>query len=149
MGILRPKHKTVRVRVGKISAQIDVLLAPLIKMLWQNKIMTSNSCQENRPSIAWIQFPTPFDAINFLNVVAALPSKKQLKNYQFWDTLYGRMTREGQFGEWEYKCHCRNEGESYGVVDFNFAISLRFPHADLASVVLAFEDPERLKRIRV
>lgn len=139
----------MRVRVGRMIAQVDVMLVPLIKTLWQHRVLTCNSCQENRPSIAWIQFPTPFDAMNFLNVVAELPTPKQIKDYSFWDTQYGRMTREGQFAEWEYKCHVRNEGEHYGEVDFNFAISIRFPHCDLPSIMKAFQDPKRLKRIRL
>jgi len=122
-----------------MDARIDEVLAPLVKRLWQNGILTSNCCQENRPGIAWIQFASPHDAMNFLNIVAVLPSKKDLKNYEFWDTQYGRMTREGQFGEWEYKCHVRNEREHEGRADFNFAISIRFPLTDLPAIMRAFE----------
>jgi hypothetical protein len=128
-----------------MDARIDEMLAPLIKRLWQNGILTCNSCQENRPGIAWIQFASPFDAMNFLNVVATLPSKKDFKNYRFRGIMYDRMTCEGQFGEWEYKCHVRNEREHEGQADFNFAISVRFPLTDLPAIMRAFEDDKRVQ----
>lgn len=98
-----PRHKTVRVRCNGMDARIDEMLAPLIKRLWQFKILTYNCCQENRPGIAWIEFATSNDAAMFLNIVAShyFPSKRDLKTYKFWDTIYGRMTRPS-FGEWEY-----------------------------------------------
>lgn len=149
MGLMGPKHPTVRVRVRYMDARIDVILAPLIKTLWQYSIFTLNCCQENRPGIAWIQFQTPWDAANFLNVVTDLPTRRQLKTYQFWDTMYSRITREGQFGEWEYKCHLRNENEDIGKTLFNFAISIRFPLTDLPSIMKAFVDKQRvLERLR-
>lgn len=124
-----PPHKTVSVRYKGMDVRIDEMLAPLIKKLWQYGILTINCCQENRPGIAWIQFASPFDALNFLNVVAP---KKNL--------MYDRMTCEGEFGSWEYKCHVRDEqGE------FNFAISIRFPLTDLPAIMLAFKDDKRVR----
>ncbi len=134
-----PRHKTVRVRCNGMDARIDERLAPLIRRLWQFKIMTFNCCQENRPGISWIEFATANDAAMFLNIVAShyLPSKKDLKNYKFWDTIYGRMTRPS-FGEWEYTTLVRNEGEELGRVEFDFSVSVRFPQTDLPAIIAAF-----------
>jgi len=127
-----------------MDASIDEMLAPLIKKLWRWDIYTLNCCQENKPGISWIEFMTPRDAIDFLNVVSHVPTKHDLKTYEFWDTMYGRMTRMGGFGEWEYDCLVRNHGEENGVAAFNFAISIRFPQTDLPAIMKAFEDDDNI-----
>lgn len=141
---LWPRHKTIRVRVGDMDASIDEMLAPLIKRLWQCGILTTNCCQENKIGISWIEFMTPGDATDFLNVVADIPSKRDLKNYNFWDTLYGRMSRCGGFGEWEYSINTDNIGEKRGDICFNFTIGIRFPQTDIPAITKAFEDFDRV-----
>jgi hypothetical protein len=132
--------------VGRRDAQIDVMIAPLIRKLWKLNIGTTNSCQENKPGIIWIQFSNPYSCARFLNMVAPLPNKKDLKNRNFFDTMYCRMTRGG-FGEWEYKVHVANFGEDYGIADFDFLVSLRFPQTDLPAVMKALENEERIAEV--
>lgn len=134
------RHKTVRVRCNGMDAQVDVMIAPLINKLWYHGIFTTNSCQENKPGIIWIQFMTPDDAIGFLNVVARIPTKKQLKDYTFFDTMYGRISREGVFGSWEYDITIENTGENTGKIDFNFLVAIRFPQTDLPAIMKVFEN---------
>jgi hypothetical protein len=44
------------------SVEVDEELAPLILALSQLGIETLNSCQENKPGIAWVEFATTADA---------------------------------------------------------------------------------------
>jgi hypothetical protein len=47
--------------------EVDEGLATLLKAIWNLRISTCNSCQENKPGIAWIEFPRCEDAEAFLN----------------------------------------------------------------------------------
>src|SRR5262249_44089247 len=90
----RKEHKQVTVRWKGMEAEVDEELAPLILTLWKNGIVTTNSCQENRPGIAWIEFLTPEDARLFLNKVVEYPTKEEVDG-PFWETLYGRIVGYG------------------------------------------------------
>jgi hypothetical protein len=61
-----PKHKTVKVSRGEVD--IDVKLAPLIRLLWARGIETYECCQECRPGEACIEFPGTADVVEFLYV---------------------------------------------------------------------------------
>lgn len=143
------RHKTVRIRRNGMDAQIDTMIAPLINKLWRYGIWTKNSCQENKPGIVWIQFWSARNAIDFLNVVARLPTNRQLEKFSFLDTMYGRISREGGFGEWVYDIIVENTGEQVGKADFNFMVSIRFPQTDLPAIMKAFEDEKHIaKRLK-
>lgn len=145
---MRRQHKTVRVRYGSMDAPIDIMIAPLIKELWKRDILTMNSCQENKPGIIWIQFISPGDAIHFLDLAGQIPSKKDLKTYKFWDTMYGRMTHAGGFAQWEYDCWVQNVGEKNHCIDFRMAISIRFPQTDLPEIMERINaSPIPIKRV--
>ncbi len=133
------KHKTTRVRVGAMNAQIDKLIVPLIKQLWKHGILTTNSCQENQPGTIWIEFLNPYYLVEFLNIVAPIPTKQDLESKNFFDTAYCRMTRGG-FGEWKYSFNVHNFGEDRAVADFDFFASVRFPQFDLPLIMSAFEN---------
>src|SRR4051812_28387709 len=62
-------HQTVRVSVrGFLTADIDVKLAPLVKLLWKAKVSTCECCQEYYPGLASIEFPGTSEATRFLDV---------------------------------------------------------------------------------
>ena len=42
-------HKQVRVTVGNMSAEVDELLVPCIKKLWEHGLWTWVSCQQEGP----------------------------------------------------------------------------------------------------
>src|SRR5262249_6077338 len=56
------RHRQVWVEWDGYGADVDEELAPLILALWKKGIVTCNSCQENRPGIAWVEFLTARDA---------------------------------------------------------------------------------------
>ena len=140
------RHATVVVEVGDQAASIDVDIAPLIRELWRARICTSKSCQENRPGIVWIQFPTERDAATFLGIVAEY--EKGI------DTLYNRIanvwkSEHVKLAFWEYKVHptdlslqlesdesdqSRNESHQ-GISEFVFSVSIRFPKEDVSVLI--------------
>jgi hypothetical protein len=147
-----PGHKTVRVRVGEWSANIDEAIAPLIEEIWKADIATTNSCEENRPGIVWIEFLSADDAASFLNVVAEYEEEiDSLYNrmHHGWDSKSGRVSAPF----WEYDIHpqdfalqwevdeddCVDEWHE-GTADFFFSVSIRFPSSDVPTLL------QRLRR---
>jgi hypothetical protein len=138
-----------------MTAEVDEELAPLILALWKRNIHTRNSCQENFPGIAWIEFPTTFDAKDFLDLVAVYPKEEiRVANAQlpvqyvpFCEALYWRITNCGSVGDWQYDVHPHNWNVEEAIVndevvetcvgpsDFDFAVSIRFPRTDLPVVL--------------
>jgi hypothetical protein len=103
-------HKQTRVAWQGREAEVDEELAPLILALWKAGIDTLLSCQENRPGVAWICFPTARDAKNLLDAVAVCPDQKDLRtvgdrlyvgDVPFGETLYGRISRCGGDDDWQ------------------------------------------------
>jgi hypothetical protein len=135
----RVMHKQVRITWGNRTTEVDEELGPLILALWKLGIDTVNSCQENRPGITWIEFLTPVDAAEFLDLVAVHPDEDP--SYE--ETPYDRIVGFGEEGDWEYALHPQNWAvdeeviddevieHSTGPADFNFFVSIRFPKTDL------------------
>jgi hypothetical protein len=161
---LGTEHKQVTVAWGGRRAEVDEELAPLILALWKADIDTWNSCQENRPGIVWIQFPTTDDARRFLNRVAEYPpdSDRDRANDRpgegdgpFPEALYDRVVGCGSDEDWEYDTLLDNEAVEVEVVDderierrtgpadFYFSVSVRFPRTDLPVVLRRVEDAVR------
>jgi hypothetical protein len=146
------RHKQVRVEWDGRGADVDEDLAPLILALWRAGIDTMMSCQENRPGIAWICFPTPLDAKMFLDLVAVYPDETDVP---FWETLYGRVAGFGSDGDWEYTVNVDDLGVQEDIIDgkveatcigpsdFMFDVSVRFPRTDLPLIL------ERLQARRI
>lgn len=151
----KTQHKQVKIKCGRLEAEVDKGIAPLILALWKLGITTTMSCEENHPGIAWIQFQTPDDAIKFLNLVAVYPKKND--KTPFWETLYGRITlmaMEGTGQNWDYHFLPEDLSEEetligdeifskcIGPANFNFAASIRFPTTDIPLIL------KRLKAVR-
>lgn len=157
------QHKQVPVEWRGWRAEVDEEMAPLILALWRAGIATTLSYQENQPGIAWIAFATPEDARQFLNRVAVYPATADLRgvdgrsdagNTPFWETLYERITGNGDEGNWDYRVWVDDFGVSeelvgdevvtthVGPADFEFNVSIRFPRTDLPLIL------ERLKLTR-
>ena len=49
--------------------QVDEGIAPILQSLWDAKIRTCNSCQENEPGIIWIEFYSMKDVERLLTVM--------------------------------------------------------------------------------
>jgi hypothetical protein len=155
------EHPQVPVAWGGRHAEVDEGLAPLILERWRAGIDTLNSCQEDRPGVAWVNFFGTADAKRFLDLVAVYPTGEQCRTVDgrayvgdvpFAETLYGRITGLGSAGDWEYALHLIDlavevelvgdavEVSCTGPADFEFDVSVRFPRADLPALL------ERLRR---
>jgi hypothetical protein len=64
----RQPHPTVTLD----GIEIDEELAPLIRKLWDAGVKTSSCCQEGEPGVAWIQFPSPAEALRFFIPASSL-----------------------------------------------------------------------------
>jgi hypothetical protein len=62
------QHPTVKLRLGNETVHIDVKLAPLVRLLNDQKFLTVESCQEYWPGLAFIEFAFTGDAEEFLDV---------------------------------------------------------------------------------
>ncbi len=119
--------------------EVDEGLATLLKPIWNLGISTCNSCQENKPGIAWIEFPRCEDAEAFLiRMISGLgPANSPEKDGR----LYARIM--GQLEGWQYNSHPHDVreymNEESGLVELNasepseivISISIRFPVGDL------------------
>ncbi len=63
-------HKAVTVVVGPWQAEIDEMIAPLIRETWNAGIETIMSCQSVPEGQVWIQFASLGDLERFLGIVA-------------------------------------------------------------------------------
>ncbi len=143
---MKTLHKQVAVTVGRRTGEVDEMIAPLIEELWKAGIDTDMSCQNNRPGIVWIMFPTAADAEGFMSIVAEYEEGR--------GTLYARMSNllcpdpDSTTPHWEYAIHVEDFGASYeegddgeyeavhdGIPDLAFSVSIRFPHADLPTIL--------------
>ncbi len=65
------EHKPKLIKVGKTRAEVDTLIAPLIKAMWESFIETEESCQEHTPGKVFISFPSMQDFTKFMNICIA------------------------------------------------------------------------------
>lgn len=133
-------HPQVKLQCFGIETEVDEGLAELLQLIWKLQIATINSCQENQPGIAWIEFQSADDASLFLNHVALYPPD------DFKETLYGRITQISE-KSWVFNCTPQNYGvkwifsddtlteEYLGFNDFEFSVSIRFPVSDIPLIV--------------
>ncbi len=63
------KQTAVYYPVEQDYIEVDEAIAPLLISLWDNKIRTCNSCQENEPGIIWIEFYSMKDVERLLTIM--------------------------------------------------------------------------------
>jgi hypothetical protein len=143
------EHPTVDID----DTPIDEDIAPLIQLLWDLDLDTTNSCQDNNGRV-WVEFATPYDAEEFLNRIAVYEDGL--------DTLYNRIRGAWvpidddtwyESNAWRYDVtpadlSVREEPTDQddlhefpeGPSEFTFRVSVRFPHADLPAVMQRLAD---------
>lgn len=146
-------HATKFIKVGKRSANIDLKIAPLVKLLWELDIDTCNSCEENRPGVIWIEFFSSYDAEKFVNIIAKYDDPETTIKNEPWTSLYRRITNGHSNPDadvpdtWIYHTTLMDMGvdkwiendevqESFtGKHSCLFQIHIRFPQKDLKTIV--------------
>ncbi len=128
------RHRAVTVKVGKLEAEIDEFLVPLIAAIWSLQIETIMSCQEVEPGIAWVEFASIPDLIKFLDMVAHYEPGA--------DTLYNRinyqLTGDISAPVWRYQLNLMdlNEIDDYqGPTDLDVTVGVYFPLSDLPAIL--------------
>ena len=129
-------HPTIVVEVGDFREDIDIDLAPIIKLLWEAGIETMMCCQETDPGIAWIEFGHSEDVARFLNRI--------LNHDESEDSLYARSNWQRFVspieGSWEYQFNLFDGLEDHpdqtecGTVDLLASVGVYFPRSDIESI---------------
>lgn len=137
-------HETVELKRSGRTFNIDKGIAPLIELIWKFDLWTLNSCQENRPGIAWIQFAHVQDAETFMAL--AVDHRGSEKSEDYYNSLYSRIMGEryGHPGRWQYTSHPQDVGveeeeidqnlsnvKAIGPPSFQFIMSICFPVTDI------------------
>ena len=136
------RHETVRVVVGDLAADIDTMIAPLIRAMWVVGIRTIFSCenagdmgQETHRGWVQVQFERMMDATGFLNRVTRFePGGK---------ALYNRISHDGCKGVrcWDYEVYPFDSAfnkltETHaGVPAIDFRVVVYFPQGDLPVIL--------------
>lgn len=144
-----PGHKQVWLEREPRCAAVDEGLVPFILALWKAGIDTYGSCQEAKPGLAWVQFPTAHDAVKFLNLVIGVPTEAGVHDDR---SIYNRLLNREIEGGWQLAVHPHDYGgpkftasservvsEAHRPSHIDFLVSVHFPRTDLATLVSLLE----------
>jgi hypothetical protein len=133
-----PNHDTVILKLNGWDIDIDKKISPLISELWEAKIITSNSCEDNVPQgYVWIEFSDAnsyqkFIDILFINVKYESDIFKRALSHEDIKDHWIISTNNGTSEDYE------DFDESGNLIDLNSVckkiylhVSVRFPHKDL------------------
>jgi hypothetical protein len=109
------QHKTITLQWHGQPLDIDEQLAQLMPLLWERDIETNRCCQERYPGLAWIEFHSTDDVMEFLEVA----QREYKVEVETWD-----------------------EGED-GRLAIMVSLVVLFPTADIPRLVEAFEQAEQ------
>jgi hypothetical protein len=136
--LIEHKQTAILDPASNMMIEVDEGIAPLLQIIWNHGIITTNSCQENKPGIIWIEFLAAEDAEAFLTrVVSGLDP---INNPRADNCLYSRIA--GANGGWQYTAHPHDAreyiDEEDGCIGLNasqscsimLSISIRFPMED-------------------
>lgn len=142
--------QTLVVVPGFDEAEVDHEIAPLVYALWRAGLRTRLSCQANGPEDAyvWVQFDSAEDAQGFLDRTVGRYDREE-------ESLYQRAAGVWDAGQlWLYSCEpvdrnltlqyladgSLDEQHLTRFGDWAFAVSVRFPRADLLEVQRLFAE---------
>jgi len=140
---LHKPHKQVTVYNPDHDSDIEVDegIAPLPQAMWECKISTRMSCQDNVPAgYIWIQFASSYDLEDFLDIVSSGVSNHDDLHER---TLFGH--RPKKINSWYYDIGCDNEhyDSDLDVDETNRSVytfvSMSFPQEDYEYVLDKFK----------
>ena len=142
-------HKTVKLQYENEDVEIDEDLAPLIQEIWKADIATMMCCQETDAGIAWIEFDSMDDFLQFINIV--------VKYEEGANTLYNRVNYQltGDISKplWEYhvdlldiEAAAERRRDGREKADFDATVGISFPRVDLPII---FERIQAFNRHRL
>jgi hypothetical protein len=135
-------HDGVLLDYNGMKVQIDKKIAPLMKELWEAKIETSNSCEDNVPKgYVWIEFANEQSFRRFMNIMF---KKEFCKNDIFRRAVSGWDT-DGKCWKFNINVDSQDNYVDYETGEIanpdarckevKLWHSVRFPHKDLEYVI--------------
>jgi len=115
-------HKTVTVKYGDLSTEIDEKIAPLILEIWKADIHTLCSCQAFPvDGLVMIVFASGYDAHRFLDIVG--------NNIECGNSAFERVLCLGDNNNWIFLRHPDHETIS------KLYVIVKFPRSDIPSIL--------------
>lgn len=126
--------------------QVDEGIAPLLQSLWEAKMRTCNSCQENEPGIIWVEFYSMKDVERLLTIMIRSLGDRIRRNPEINDWFcYRILGHEGEkLAPWHFDANPNLSSTSIGqsiypsnVFDsrIELSVSTRFPYEDKQMVM--------------
>ena len=156
-----PKHRQVKVSYKRLSAFIDVKIAPLMLEIWKAGIETMCSCQamSDMDDMVWIEFPYVEEAVKFLNIAATdfdpAPDSLYNRMFQWWAPEAWGASAEG---EWFYSTNASDASMNRGKSPDKdkrvcepmvfFGIAVYFPQSDIPTLVDILQRHNKANRRR-
>jgi hypothetical protein len=108
---LELNHKQVEVYnpILEEKVEIDEGMVELLTLMWEMGLLTSLSCQENKPGVMWVSMPSE-DASWFMT---ALSSKRDDDLASDSSSLYKRMMGLEGEDNWDFQVRPQDVAESY------------------------------------
>jgi len=91
------------------KVEVDEGMVELLTLMWDMGLLTSLSCQENKPGIMWINMP--HDDASWFMTALSMQRDNDLANDS--SSLYGRMMRLEEDDNWDFDINPKDEAESY------------------------------------
>ena len=127
--------------------QVDEGIAPILQSLWDAKIRTCNSCQENEPGIIWIEFYSMKDVERLLTIIIRSLGDRIKKHPEICDWFCYRILGHGgeKLTPWRFDAYPNlsptrpNQRSIYPKSIFDskieLSVSARFPCEDKQMVL--------------
>jgi hypothetical protein len=123
-------HKQIYIEHGRNRAEVDEGIDKLILSIWQLGINTSNSCVENFPGVAWIQFDTEEDLRLFCFALITIDKYKYRDKFEFQVNTIPKVKRTGN---WKIDLNIsegvnfisEDEVEGNGTIDLGYSVRFR------------------------
>jgi hypothetical protein len=137
-----PQHEQVLVKVGRNVAEIDELLAPLIREIWIAGIQTEESCQEFRDGEgeAWILF---WNVTGFRRFLKAVTTEKD-------SPLYKRIVKNADDPRTNWRCQLDmddlNRDREATKIVVRLSPALFFPQSDIPALVTLLKKYNRRQK---
>jgi transposase len=141
------KQTTVYYPLDQDLIQVDEGIAPLLLTLWDAKIRTCNSCEENEPGITWVEFYSMKEVEKLLTILIKSLGNRIQKHPEVNDWFcYRILGHEGEtFSPWRFDAYPNlfptrpNQRSIYPQKIFDskveLSVSVRFPREDNQFVI--------------
>jgi len=131
---MRESHNPILVSHGDMSAEIDELLAPMIKLMWELGIKTKESCQGIGENWAAIYFDELEYPRTFLQMAFDIFDVEEHKIVL--DMMNRGLSPFGlPFDKWKMWCHPRWHLDG----SITFSVTVEFPKSEINNIVRRLE----------